>query len=173
MDTKEPFVIESNLDKVPFTFTKLVDESGAFHQSINVSAALSRAKQAELDLVCFNEPSGDLIALCKIINYGKWKYMNEKAKKKNEKKSVHCTKTIRFSPVISSHDINHKIKQIKDIIDDGDTVIVEMLANTKNRRQMYNADEKLKEIMCKCGEFSKEISRSSGDNQIAIKIVKL
>ena len=85
MESKEPFVIDSTTSPEPFTFTKLVDEEGTFHQSINVSAALSRAKIAGLDLVCFNEPSGELTALCKIINYGKWKYQVEKAKKKGLK----------------------------------------------------------------------------------------
>lgn len=169
METKEPFVIESN---PTFVFTRLIDETGQFHQNINVTAALSRAKIAGLDLVCFNEPQDDLIALCKIINYGKWKYQTEKAKKKNEKKSNHCTKIIRFSPVISSHDIEHKLRQAKDILDEGDTVVIDMVVNTKNNRQMFNANEKIKEIMTHCEEFSREISRTSSDSQISIKIVK-
>lgn len=165
----EPFVVDQD---VKFNQIRLIDENGKFHNNFSIKDALSKATGLNLDLVCFNEPESDNLAFCKIINFGKWKYESEKIKKKNNKKQSKETKMIRFSPVISAHDIEHKVKQVKTFIDEGCNVIINMDVNTKNNRQMVNADQKIIEVLEKCKEFSKEMSRNRSEYQISINLSK-
>ena len=166
--TNEPYVVENN--SMPFRVTRLLDQEGKFHQDINIVSAIQMAKNVGMDLVCFNEPEGTSPALCKIIDFGKWKYQAEKNKKKMMRKQVHTTKEVRFSPTISSHDIEHKIKQIKEFIDDGDTVIINM--HVFNHRHNDNANKKIQEIIEKCTDFSKEVSRKPAERSICVTLSK-
>ena len=167
-NVKEPFVVKSN--EAPFIATRLLDHEGNFHQKVEIKAAIQIAKNVDMDLVCFNEPENTSLALCKIIDYGKWKYQAEKNNKKIAKKQSHSTKEIRFSPVIGAHDIQHKVKQIKEIIEEGDTVIVNMQIHSK--RLTEEAKHKVEEIINLCSVFSKEVSRKPSERSIFITLTK-
>ena len=168
METKEPFVVKN----AQFPTIRLVDEIGTFHQSISTYDALTKAKISNLDLVCFNEPEDSKLALCKIIDFGKWKYNFDKSKKKAEKQQQHETKEVWFSPSISSHDIEHKVKQIKRFIEEGHNVVINMQIKTSMNRHIAPVHEKTNEIMSICSEFSKELSRKQTDNRIYITLSK-
>jgi len=168
VEVKEPFVVKN----VQFSTTRLVDESEKFYQTISINEAITKAKTSNLDLVCFNEPEENKLALCKIIDFGKWKYNFEKSKKKIEKHQQHETKELWFSPTISSHDIEHKVKQAKKFIEEGHNVIINMQIKTSMNRHIAPVHEKTSEIMSICNEFSKEISRKQTDNRIYITLTK-
>lgn len=168
MDVKEPFVVKS----AQFSTTRLVDDIGKFYQSISINEALTKAKHSNLDLVCFNEPEDNKLALCKIIDFGKWKYNFDKSKKKVEKGQQHETKELWFSPSISSHDIEHKVRQIKKNIEEGHNVVINMQIKTSMNRHIAPVHEKINEILSICNEFSKEISRKQTDNRILITLSK-
>ena len=74
----DPFIVKY----AKFRETRLVDQNDNYHPSISVSEAQKKAVEAHLDLVCFNRPGKSELAFCKIVDYGKWKYSNEKSKKK-------------------------------------------------------------------------------------------
>lgn len=166
--TKEPFIVKGS----EFKETRLINNDGNFYPKFNVLEAIKLAESTGLDLVCFNEPLEDSLALCKILDYGKWKYSQIKHKKEVEKKQKHKTKEICFSPTISIHDIQHKLSQVKSFLNDGDNVLLVMQVNTLNHRHMFNANQKIEEIMGICNEFSKEVSRKSSERQISINLIK-
>ncbi len=61
--------------------------------------------------------------VCKILDYGKYKY--ETQKKKNEarkKQKIIEVKEIKLRPNIDSHDFNVKIKSVKKFLENGDKV---------------------------------------------------
>ena len=63
--------------------------------------------------------------VCKILDYGKYKY--ETQKKKNEARKKQKTievKEIKLRPNIDSHDFNVKIKSVKKFLENGDKVKV-------------------------------------------------
>jgi translation initiation factor IF-3 len=87
--------------------------------------ALQRAVEAGLDLVEVS-PGADP-PVCKILDFGKYKY--EEQKRKNEarkKQKVIEVKEIKLRPGIDDHDYDVKMRSMKSFIDEGDKVKVTM-----------------------------------------------
>ena len=171
MENNEIFIVDDNF---LFKSIKLVDERGAFYPSISVNDAKLKSERSNLNLVCFSLPQEDSkeLPLCKIIDYYKWKYNNDKFKKQQLKMSKQETKEIRFSSNITINDIKHKVKQLKNTTDHGGIGIVAMEVNLKSDKQKTLAYNKLDEILSYCNEFSKISTRKENDGKITVSIVK-
>jgi translation initiation factor IF-3 len=90
---------------------------------ISISRALELAEAAALDLVEV-APGADP-PVCKILDYGKYKY--EAQKKKNEarkKQKVIEVKEIKMRPGIDEHDYQVKVRNMRRFLDEGDKVKV-------------------------------------------------
>lgn len=85
--------------------------------------ALAKAEEAGLDLV--EIVPGSVPPVCKIINYGKFRYDQTK-REKESKKSQHQVKVkeIKLKPNIDDHDLQTKIRHAKDFIAKGNKVKV-------------------------------------------------
>ncbi|CAF3086194.1 unnamed protein product, partial [Rotaria sp. Silwood2] len=85
----------------------------------SIKDALERAEKANLDLVEIS-PNAEP-PVCKILDFGKYKYENKKrihdAKKKQ--KAV-VLKEMKFKPNISQGDFEIKLRKIKDFLKEGD-----------------------------------------------------
>jgi translation initiation factor IF-3 len=87
--------------------------------------AIARAVEAGLDLVEVS-PNADP-PVCKILDFGKFKY--EEQKRKNEarkKQKVIEVKEIKLRPSIDDHDYDVKMRSMKSFIEEGDKVKVTM-----------------------------------------------
>ena len=164
----QPFIV----NYVDFKETNLIDAEGKFHGLLHISIAKNRAKDANLDLVCFNKPNGKTPALCKVIDYGKWKYQQDKVDKKAKLNSKKETKEIRFTPVICEGDIEHKVRQIIEFLQDGDDVLVTMRFKGIHHRLRDEGKRIIGVILEKCKEYGKEIHRSQDNNNICVRVVK-
>lgn len=81
------------------------------------------SNQYELDLFCVN-PNGKP-PVCKMINYSKYRFEQQKKVKEQRKKQKTVElKEIRMSPVIDTHDQETKAKQARKFLEDGDKVKV-------------------------------------------------
>jgi len=105
------------------TEVRLIDENGENHGAVNIAKALEMAKAASLDLV---EISPNAIPpVCKILDYGRYKYEAQKkanlAKKKQKTVEV---KEIKLRPGIEKHDYDVKMRSIDKFIGVGDKVKV-------------------------------------------------
>ena len=104
---------------------RLVDERGQMLGVVPRNDALARAIEAGLDLVEVS-PNADP-PVCKILDFGKYKY--EEQKRKNEarkKQKVIEIKEIKLRPGIDDHDYDVKMRSMKSFIDEGDKVKVTM-----------------------------------------------
>ncbi|HUV84492.1 MAG TPA: translation initiation factor IF-3 [Methanosarcinales archaeon] len=162
-----PFVIKY----ADFQTLKLLDTNNVFHNGIHISKAKEMAAEAGLDLVCFTNPSGNELALCKIIDYGKWKYNEEKRKKKLQSENKRQNKEIRFSPVIDDNDVKHKVKQACGFIDDNCEVTFFMKLKGRQRSHFNEAEDRMTSIIQMC-ENAKEISRKKTGNSITVRLSK-
>ena len=167
----EPTIIY-NTNEVKFKETKLIDENGVFYGKFDLGMAIKRAYLNKMDLVCFNEPDATGLALCKIIDYNKWKYNSEKAKKKSENSQSHKTKEFQFSTCIGAHDIQHKCNQMKEALDRGHGVIMCIKVNMKNEKQKALAGHKTEEIISFIDPFAKVVTKKINENRIEIVIAK-
>lgn len=114
--------------------------------------ALAKAEEAGLDLV--EIVPGSVPPVCKIINYGKFRYDQTK-REKESKKSQHQVKVkeIKLKPNIDDHDLQTKIRHAKDFISKGNKVKVtcvfrgrELMHPEIGERIMREFCEELEEI---------------------------
>ena len=104
---------------------RLVDERGGMVGVVGRSEALTMAAEAGLDLVEI-APGADP-PVCKILDFGKFKY--EEQKKKNEarkKQKIIEVKEIKLRPSIDIHDYAVKMRSMNKFIEEGDKVKVTM-----------------------------------------------
>jgi translation initiation factor IF-3 len=104
---------------------RLVDEHGEMVGVVSRNEALDMAADAGLDLVEI-APNADP-PVCKILDFGKYKY--EEQKKKNEakkKQKVIEVKEVKFRPSIDDHDYDVKMRSMQKFIGEGDKVKVTM-----------------------------------------------
>ena len=102
---------------------RLIDDEGEQNGIMPTVEALKLAKERELDLVEVSPNANPPV--CKILDYGKYKFEQEKKlrdSKKNQK--VLKLKEIRMQPKIGSGDLDTKAKHIQEFLDEGDKVKV-------------------------------------------------
>jgi translation initiation factor IF-3 len=102
---------------------RLIDADGSNVGVVSINDALNRAEAAGLDLVEIVPNSQPPV--CKILDFGKFKY--EEQKRKNEarkKQKVIEVKEIKMRPGIDEHDYQVKMKAIHRFLDEGDKVKV-------------------------------------------------
>jgi len=86
-----------------------------------IDKALSFAADKDLDLV--EVAPGQEVPVCKIMNYGKYKYEQARKEKEAKKKQkIVDTKEIRLSSTIDTHDFDFKAKNARKFLEDGDKV---------------------------------------------------
>lgn len=87
--------------------------------------ALNKAYDYDLDLLCVAPNANPPV--CKILDYGRYRYEQQK-KAKEAKKHQHVTqvKPLRLSPVIEEHDFNTKLRHARRWLEQGIKVKVDM-----------------------------------------------
>lgn len=104
---------------------RLISEDGEQLGIVSTKEALAMAKEANLDLVKI-APSAKP-PVCKIIDYGKFKYEQiKKDKEAKKKQKVTEVKEIRFSPNIDDNDLNTKANMARKFLAKGDKIKVTM-----------------------------------------------
>lgn len=100
---------------------QVIDELGEKRGIMSLNDALDLAFDKKLDLVLV-APNGEP-PVCKIMNYGKYKF--EQSKKEKEAKKKQKTfeiKEIRITPNIEQHDFDFKVKNARKFLEDGNKV---------------------------------------------------
>jgi translation initiation factor IF-3 len=100
---------------------RVIDKDGSQLGVLSLSEALMRAEQAGLDLVEISATAEPPV--CKIIDYGKYRYQIAK-KEKESKKAQHQVKVkeIKVKPNTDEHDIQTKLKHAREFIAKGNKV---------------------------------------------------
>ena len=121
---KEGFFIKQELsinEGIVAKEVKVIDENGEQLGIMKVSEALKIAEEKELDLVEVAPNASPVV--CKIMNYGKYKYeMARKEKESKKKQKVVEVKEIRLSSTIDTHDFEFKAKNARKFLEDGNKV---------------------------------------------------
>lgn len=95
-----------------------MDNTGAQLGVMDTSAALSLAQERNLDLVEVS-PNTDP-PVCRILDYGKLRYIHSKKVKSSRKAQKSTTmREVRLRPNIGQHDLQSKIRKVKQLLDDG------------------------------------------------------
>ncbi|MBO5434693.1 translation initiation factor IF-3 [bacterium] len=100
---------------------RLIDQNGENHGIVETSKALKMAYDADLDLVLINPTSEPPVA--KVLDYGKYKYEQEKrAKEAKKKQHTVEVKEVKIRYKIDTHDYQVRIKSIQKFIAQGNKV---------------------------------------------------
>jgi translation initiation factor IF-3 len=101
----------------------LIDKDGTNRGNIPVAEALAIAQEAGLDLVEI-APNADP-PVCKLLDYGKFKYQEQKkAAEARKKQKIVEVKEIKFRPMIDDHDYDVKMRSMRRFFEEGDKVKV-------------------------------------------------
>ncbi|MFV3131159.1 translation initiation factor IF-3 [Niveispirillum sp. KHB5.9] len=104
---------------------RLVDAEGEMVGVVSLRDALIAAEDAGLDLVEVS-PNADP-PVCKILDYGKYKYeAQKKANEARKKQKIIEVKEIKLRPNIDEHDYDIKMKAMRRFLEEGDKVKVTM-----------------------------------------------
>ena len=104
---------------------RVVDDQGEMRGVMSTQEALALAEEVGLDLVEVS-PNAEP-PVCKILDYGKYKYeMQKKASEARKKQKTVELKEIKLRPTIDDHDFAFKMKSATAFLKDGDKVKVSM-----------------------------------------------
>jgi len=110
-------------DEIRSREVQLIDQTGANHGTVEFRAALEMAEQAGLDLVEIAPNS--VPPVCKILDYGKYKYQSQKkAAEARKKQKIVEIKEIKLRPMIDDHDYDVKMRSMRRFFEEGDKVKV-------------------------------------------------
>lgn len=110
-------------DQIRLNNVQVISETGEKLGVMSSRAALDLASQRDLDLVLV-APNGNP-PVCKIMNYGKYKFEQAKREKEAKKKQKALeVKEIRVTPNTEEHDFNFKVKNARKFLESGSKVKV-------------------------------------------------
>jgi translation initiation factor IF-3 len=110
-------------DEIRIATVHLIDKDGANLGNLPIAEALAKAQESGLDLVEISPNASPPI--CKILDFGKYKYQEQKkAAEARKKQKVVEVKEIKYRPMIDDHDYDVKMRSMKRFFEEGDKVKV-------------------------------------------------
>lgn len=156
-------------EKIRVREVRLIDENGEQLGIVPTIDALRMAKERELDLVEVSGKSAPPV--CKIMDYGKYKYqLAKKAQEAKKKQSVIQIKEMKLGLKIEEHDFQFKMKHLRDFLEEGHKLKIiimfrgrEILHIDMGEKLAQKVIESLKDV----GELEQK-SRFDGRNIVMI-----
>lgn len=99
---------------------RVIDENGEQLGSLPTSKALQIARERDLDLVMVAPNS--IPPVCRLLDYGKYKYEQLKKDKKVRKGQKGLLREVRLRPKIEEHDLQAKISKTRELLAEGNKV---------------------------------------------------
>jgi len=158
-------------EKITASEVRVISSTGKQLGIISIREALNHAEDEGFDLV---EVSPDASPpVCKIIDYGKLKYREQKSKKEAKKKQKTIEdKENKMRHSINTHDYNVKVKALLKFISGGDKVKVSMRFRGREMEHKNLGFNLLKKLTDQVVEYAKvEVSPKSEGKQIMMILV--
>ena len=136
---------------------RLIGADGNQFGIVSVSDALEEASEAELDLVEISPNAKPPV--CKIMNYGKFKYEEQKREQQSKKKQhVVKIKEIRLRPRIDQHDLETKVNMGRKFLKDGCKLKVTLMFRGREMSRLDLGEivlDKVAEMLADIAEIEK------------------
>ena len=160
-------------EQITASDVRVISSTGKQLGIISIREALNHAEDEGYDLV---EVSPDAKPpVCKIIDYGKLKYKEQKSKKEAKKKQkIIEVKEIKMRPGIDTHDYEVKVKALSKFIAGGDKVKVSMRFRGREMEHQDLGRILLKKLISQVAEIAKvEVHPKNEGRQIMMILVPL
>ena len=149
---------------------RLIDETGENVGVVATKDALQRALELEMDLVEIVPNSVPPVA--KIMNYGKFKYQEQKkAAEAKKKQKIVETKEIKVRPNIDTHDYDVKIKATRRFIEEGNKVKVTLRFRGREIAHANLGIDVLKRIQGDTEDIAKTDQQPRMDGRMGLMIL--
>lgn len=157
-------------DMISVPSVRLIDAEGENHGVVSINQALEMAVEAGLDLVEISPHSDPPV--CKILDFGKYKY--EAQKRKNEARKKQKTidvKEIKMRPNIDVHDYDVKMRSIHKFLGEGDKVKVTMRFRGREMAHQELGMKVLERVREDVGELAKVEQRPKLEGRQMIMVM--
>jgi translation initiation factor IF-3 len=145
-------------NKITAQRIRLIGADGNNHGEVATSDALSIAEEAGLDLVEISPHSTPPV--CKVMDYGKYKYeMQKKAREAHKKQKVIEIKEVKMRPVTDPHDLGIKVNNAKRFLGEGNKVKFSIMFRGRESEHKdigYNLMQKIKDTLGEAAKIEQE-----------------
>jgi translation initiation factor IF-3 len=131
---------------------QLIDHEGTNHGEIDTAEALRLAEDAGLDLVEVSPTARPPV--CKIMNYGQYKYALKKRSKGNKAHQAKV-KGVRLHPNTAEHDLQVALKKSRGFLEKGDKVLIQVWFKGREMAHTERGEEVLKRFIEELKDISK------------------
>ena len=132
----------------------LVDENGVKVGQVATAEAIRMAEERTLDLVEVAPLAKPPV--CRIMDYGKYRYqLQKKEKDARKKQKVQTLKEIKMRPKIDEHDFNFKVRAIRNFLEEGHRVKVSVFFRGREMAFLSRGEEVLNRVMAECSALGK------------------
>ncbi len=133
---------------------RLIEADGSNRGVVSRDEALSRAEEVGLDLVEISPNTEPPV--CKILDYGKLKYEQQKKKAEARKKQKTIdVKEVKMRPGIDVHDYDVKMRNMRRFLEEGDKVKVTMRFRGREMMHQDLGMKVLERVLDDLGELAK------------------
>ncbi len=137
---------------------------------MTVREALALAEEAGLDLVEISPAAEPPV--CKVLDYGKYKFeMQKKAAEARKKQKVVELKEVKLRPGIDDHDFNIKMKNARAFLEDGDKVKITLRFRGREMAHQDIAQALLKRVRELLDDVGKVVSEPSFEGRQIVMII--
>ncbi len=139
-------------EQIRISPVRVINADGALLGILNTDEALTRAREADLDLV--EVAPNERPPVCRIMDFGKFKYQQ---KKKKDKGHTHQSKIkeIRVRPKTGEHDLDFKLTQAKGFLEHKDKVVVSVIFRGREIAHVEEGRKVIDHILRELQEFGK------------------
>lgn len=150
---------------------RIIDQDGNQVGVVPTVEGIRMAHEVGLDLVEVAPQSDPPV--CRIMDFGKYKYKQKKrdhqAKKKSHASEV---KEIRLKPKINSHDLDTKIRQAEEFIEEGYRVRINMMMKGRENTHVEIAEQVMEDFAVKMGDKVKVTKMPPENKRLMMLIVR-
>lgn len=154
-------------ERIRFPKIRVVDTDGSQLGIMTPSEAMVIAREKELDLVLVSDKADPPV--CRIINYGKFKYEQEK-KVREARKKQHTSdvKEVKMRYKIEEHDYNVRVNQAERFLKSGDKVKATVTFRGREIQHSHLAEALLKRMAADLEPFAElqQAPKQEGRNMI-------
>ena len=156
-------------DRIHFKEVLLIGPDGESFGVVPLRVALQKSMDMQLDLYCVSPQAHPPV--CKIINYGKFKFekgKKEREAKKNQKKTV--IKEIRFTATTDKHDLETKAKAAIKFLGEGMKVKVAVFIKGRMMQRMDIVKQTLQDFLEMVKGYDKPVLLIHGTGDVDIPV---
>ena len=139
-------------EKIRFKEVLVIAQNGDQLGVMSRSKAINTAYDANLDLVCVAPKAK--VPVCRIMDYGKYRFEQQKKMKEMKKNSKVVTlKETQLSPTIDVHDKNVKLKRTIKWLESGDKVKIAVRFRGRQLAHVEIGQKTLDDFVAECSDY--------------------